>query len=55
MNKTKRRLSAIVVLTSVLLLGVLALSTGIASAESAKEELPVAEIQAVIEEMDKDA
>jgi len=35
MNKTKRRLSAIVVLTSVLLLGVLALSTGIASADSA--------------------
>ena len=34
MNKTKRRLSAIVVLTSVLVLGVLALSTGIASEDS---------------------
>jgi Zn/Cd-binding protein ZinT len=34
MDKTKRRLSAIVVLTSVLLLGVLALSTGIASEDS---------------------
>ena len=53
MNKTKRRLSAIVVITSVLLLGVLALSTGIASAESAKEELPAADIQAVIEEIDE--
>jgi hypothetical protein len=34
MNKTKSRLSAIVVLTSVLVLGVLALSTGIASEDS---------------------
>ena len=34
MNETKRRLSAIVVLTSVLVLGVLALSTGIASEDS---------------------
>ncbi len=34
MDKTKRRLSAIVVLTSVLLLGVLALSTGIGSEDS---------------------
>jgi Zn/Cd-binding protein ZinT len=35
MYETKRRLSAIVVLTSVLVLGVLALSTGIASEDSA--------------------
>jgi ABC-type transporter Mla subunit MlaD len=53
MNKTKRRLSAIVVIASVLLLAVLALSTGIASAESAKDELPAADIQAVIEEIDE--
>ncbi|VUT26565.1 MAG: hypothetical protein MASP_01579 [Candidatus Methanolliviera sp. GoM_asphalt] len=53
MNKTKRRISAIVVITGVLVLGVLALATGIGSAESAKEELPAAEIQAVIEEIDE--
>ncbi|NQE04313.1 hypothetical protein C5S32_00445, partial [ANME-1 cluster archaeon GoMg1] len=45
MNKTKRRLSTIVVITSILLLAVLALATGIASADSAKEELPAADIQ----------
>ncbi len=53
MNKTKRRLSAIVVITGVLVLGVLALATGIASADSAKEELPAADIQEVIEEIDE--
>jgi hypothetical protein len=36
MNETKRRLSAVVVLTGILLLGVLTLSTGIASAENSK-------------------
>lgn len=53
MNETNRKLSAIVVLASVLVLGVLALATGIASAESAKEDLPAADIQAVIEEIDE--
>ncbi|VUT25419.1 MAG: hypothetical protein MASP_00971 [Candidatus Methanolliviera sp. GoM_asphalt] len=53
MNKTKRRLSTIVVITSILLLAVLALATGIASADSAKEELPAADIQEVIEEIDE--
>ena len=52
MNKTKIK-SAIVVITGILLLAVLALATGIGSAESAKEELPAAEIQAVIEEIDE--
>ena len=52
MDKIKRR-SAIVVITSVLLLGVLALSTGIASADSAKDELPAVDIQEVIEEIDE--
>jgi hypothetical protein len=53
MNEIKRT-SAIVVITGILLLGVLALATGIASAaDSAKEELPGAEIQAVIVEIDE--
>ena len=54
MNETKR-ISAIVVLTSVLVLGVLALSTvtGIGSADSVKEELPAADIQEVIQEIDE--
>ena len=52
MNEIKRT-SAIVVITSVLLLAALALSTGIASADSAKEELPAADIQEVIEEIDE--
>ena len=55
MNKTKGRLSAVVVITSVLLLATLALATGIASAgaDSTKEELPAADIQAVIKEIDE--
>jgi hypothetical protein len=50
MNKTKRK-SAVVVLTGILLLGVLTLSTGVASAENSTftrvEEAPVEEYERI--------